>query len=63
VGCKIEWIPEGHVGCALTCAPYVVLARQVVAVGERPEALLGLTLSEWEEAIGLSSLKENPDTT
>ena len=63
VGGKIEWIPEGHVGSALTCAPYVVLARQVVPVGEKPQVLLNLTLSQWEESIGLSSLRENPDTT
>ncbi|MFQ5953243.1 MAG: histidine decarboxylase, pyruvoyl type [Candidatus Omnitrophota bacterium] len=63
VGGKIEWIPEGHVGSALTCAPYVVLARKVVPVGEKPEVLLNLTLSEWEKTIGLSPLKENPDTS
>ncbi len=63
VGGKIEWIPEGHVGSALTCAPYVVLARKVVPAGEKPEVLLNLTLSQWEEAIGLSPLKENPDTS
>jgi len=61
VGCKIEWIPEGYVGCALTCAPYVVLARKVVPAGEKPDVLVNLTLSEWEKAIGLSPLKENPD--
>lgn len=61
VGCKIEWIPEGYVGCALTCAPYVVLARKVVPAGKKPDVLLNLTLSEWEKAIGLSPLKENPD--
>ncbi len=60
VGGKIEWIPEGHVGSALTCAPYVVLARKVVPVGEKPEVLLNLTLSEWEKVIGLSPLKQNP---
>jgi hypothetical protein len=61
VGCKIEWIPEGYVGCALTCAPYVVLAREVVPARKKPDVLLHLILSEWEKAIGLSPLKENPD--
>jgi len=60
VGAKMEWIPEGHVGSALTCAPYVVLARKAVPAGEKPEVLLRLTLSEWEEAIGLSPLNEDP---
>lgn len=63
VGAKMEWIPEGQVGSALTCAPYVVLARKAVPAGEKPEVLLSLTLSEWEEAIGLSPLKENPDVS
>ena len=30
VGFKTEWVPEGYVGCGLTCAPYVVLARKAV---------------------------------
>lgn len=63
VGAKMEWVPEGQVGSALTCAPYVVLARKAVPAGEKPEVLLSLTLSEWEEAIGLSPLKENPDVS
>jgi len=62
VGCKIEEIPEGYVGCALTCAPYVVLARKVVPAGKNPDVLLQLTLSEWEKTIGLSPLTGNPDT-
>ncbi len=61
VGCKAEWIPEGYTGCALTCAPYVVLARDAVPAGEKPDALLNLTISEWEKAIGLSPLKCNSD--
>ncbi len=63
VGAKIEWIPEGHVGSALTCAPYVVLARKAVPAGEKPEILLNLTLSQWEKTIGLSPLTGNPDTS
>lgn len=39
----------------------VVLARKVVPAGKKPDVLLHLTLSEWEKAIGLSPLKENPD--
>ncbi len=32
MGYKTRWVPEGHVGCALTCAPYVVLAKNAVPV-------------------------------
>lgn len=58
VGAKIERVPEGYVGCALTCAPYVVLARKAVPAGQKPDVLLSLTLSEWEKAVGLSPLEE-----
>jgi len=54
VGYKTEWIPEGYVGCALTVAPYVVLAKEAIPPGETPEKLLEMTLSEWEKAVGLS---------
>jgi len=61
VGAKIERVPEGYVGCALTCAPYVVLARKAVPFGKKPDVLLNLTLSEWEKAVGLSPLEEGSD--
>jgi len=53
VGYKTEWIPEGYVGCALTVAPYVVLAKEAIPHGENPDKLLEMTLSEWEKSIGL----------
>jgi histidine decarboxylase len=53
IGYETEWIPEGYVGCALTCAPYVVLAKDAVPPGETPDKLLDMTLSEWEKAVGL----------
>jgi histidine decarboxylase len=46
VGFKSEVIPEGSVGCALTCAPYLVLAKN--AVPPHPGQLLEMSLSEWE---------------
>ena len=55
VGYKTEWIPEGYVGCALTCAPYVVLAKDALPKGG-PEQLLDMTISEWEKALGLPPL-------
>jgi histidine decarboxylase len=45
-GFKTEWVPDGYVGCALTCAPYLVLARN--AVPEPASSLLGMSLSEWD---------------
>ncbi len=50
VGFKSEWIPAGYVGCALTCAPHVVLARN--AVPEPPSRLLSMSLSEWDAQHG-----------
>ena len=47
VGFKTQWIPAGYVGCALTCAPYVVLAKN--AVPDPASALLDMSLSEWED--------------
>ncbi len=53
VGYKTEWIPEGYVGCALTCAPYVVLAKNAVPSPGPADRMLSMTLSEWEKAVGL----------
>ena len=55
VGYKTEWVPEGYVGCALTCAPYIVLAKKAVPEGKTADAILEMTVSEWEEAIGFKS--------
>lgn len=46
IGFKSEWVPEGYVGCALTCAPYLVLARN--ATPTPASQLLGMTLSQWD---------------
>ena len=54
VGYKTEWIPEGSVGCALTCAPYIVLARNAVPARAPAERLLSMSLTEWEKAVGLA---------
>jgi len=51
VGYKTEWTPEGHVGCALTCAPYVVLAKNAIPQGRRPADLINMTISEWEKSV------------
>ncbi len=46
VGFKTEWVPEGSVGCALTCAPYAVLAKNAAPIP--PSELLSMSLSQWE---------------
>lgn len=56
VGYKTEWIPEGYVGCALTCAPYVVLAKNAVPQGKPANAMLSMTISEWEKAVNAEQL-------
>ena len=46
-GFKLEWVPDGFVGCALTCAPYLVLAKN--AAPHPASELLEMSLSQWEE--------------
>jgi len=50
VGYKTEWIPEGYVGCALTCAPYAVLAKKAVPESG-PASMLSMKVSDWEKAV------------
>lgn len=52
LGYKTEWVPEGYIGCALTCAPYAVLAQNAVVQGKQPADLLEMTISQWEQAVG-----------
>jgi histidine decarboxylase len=59
VGYRTEWIPAGYVGCALTCAPYAVLARKAIPPSSRAGDLLEMSISEWEKAVGLDG-SENP---
>ena len=53
VGFKTEWVPEGYVGCGLTCAPYVVLARN--AVPNPASKLLDMSLSQWERQFAMAT--------
>lgn len=51
LGYKTEWIPEGYVGCSLTCAPYIVLAKNAVPKScKQPADMLNMTLPEWERS-------------
>lgn len=56
IGHRIKAVPAGYTGTALTCAPYVVLARKAVPAGG-PAELVDLTLSQWEKILGLKPLK------
>ncbi len=54
-GYVFEYVEKGRVGCALTCAPYVQLAKNAIPPGG-PSAILGMTISQWEQAVGLPAL-------
>ena len=56
VGYKYMFVKEGQVGCALTCAPYVYLAQNAIQNGMMPSEVTELTITEWEEKLGLESL-------
>jgi histidine decarboxylase len=56
VGYKYLYVPEGNVGCALTCAPYVTLARDAIPAGRMPSDLLDMTISQWEKLLNLPPL-------
>ena len=49
-GYKCQYIPQGSFSCALTCAPYVLLAH-----GAYPDwdgkKLASINLSSWQEAM------------
>ena len=57
VGYKYAFVQPNQVGCALTCAPYVYLAQNAIPQGMKPAELQGLTLSQWEQKLGLDPLK------
>jgi len=59
VGFKSEWVPKGQVGCALTCVPYLVLAKN--AVPSPASDLLDMSLSDWESYVGPGLLKRGSD--
>ncbi|MDP8263221.1 MAG: histidine decarboxylase, pyruvoyl type [Candidatus Ancaeobacter aquaticus] len=53
VGYRTEWIPEGYVGCAIVCTPYVVLAQNAIPKNMKAKNMLDMTITEWEKAVGL----------
>lgn len=52
LGYKTAWVPEGYVGSALTCAPYVVFAKNAIPKDKKPFDITKMTISEWEKSMG-----------
>lgn len=59
-GAKFIFADEDEWGCALTCAPYVVLARDAVPAGRPASALLDMTIDQWEKAVKLTPMPPAP---
>ena len=55
IGYAYEQVPPGSVGCALVCAPYVLLARDAIPVGGAA-SMIDMTISQWERALKLPPL-------
>ncbi|MHA6262880.1 histidine decarboxylase, pyruvoyl type [Arenibacterium sp. CAU 1754] len=60
IGMKSLKVTHGTVGCALACVPYVTLPSGVVPRGKQPGDLADMTLSEWEQALGLDPMVPYP---
>jgi histidine decarboxylase len=55
-GFVYQFVPKGYVGCSLTCAPYVLLARNAIPPGGPPSNILKMTITDWEKSLGLPPL-------
>ncbi len=60
IGYKLVKFGDNQVGCALACAPYVTLARNAITAGKNPSDLTDMTISEWEQSLGLEPLPQIP---
>jgi histidine decarboxylase len=56
VGHKYQYVEENNVGCALACAPYVLLARYAIPPKGMASDILDMTIDEWEKALNLPPL-------
>lgn len=64
IGTKFIYAGPDEWGCALACAPYVVLAQDAVPAGAQPSDLMGATISQWELGVGqipMPPAPVNPD--
>jgi histidine decarboxylase len=55
VGHRMLDVPGGQVGCALTAAPYLLLAKKALPDPNDPAKLLKMTLSQWEKSMGFKA--------
>ena len=55
-GYVYQFANTNQVGCALTCAPYVLLAKNVIPPQMQPWQLLGMPISKWEKLLNLPPL-------
>ena len=56
-GYKFAYVPPLFVGCALTCAPYITLAKKAIPGGpEHAAELIGKSIIEWEKELHLPPL-------
>jgi len=60
MGIKYIFAQEDEWGCALTCAPYVTLARKAVPAGKPASSIIDMTISQWERTLALASLPPAP---
>ena len=60
IGWKASYIPKNHVGCALTCAPYVTLPSGAFRNISPETGILELSTEDWLSRVGYSKVNE-PD--
>ena len=58
VGWKATRAEPGEVGCALTCAPYVTLPRNVFKTMKSPADILDMDTDTWLETVGLKKVEQ-----
>ena len=56
IGYKYTFVEPDQVGCALSCTPAVYLAQNAVPADMKPADLCQMTISDWEEKLGLEEL-------
>lgn len=55
-GYVYQLVNVNQVGCSLTCAPYVLLAKNAIPPGGPASRILNMTISQWEQALNLPPL-------
>ena len=55
-GYVYQFVGPNQVGCALTCAPYVLLAKDAIPPSGPASKILGMTITQWEKALNLPDM-------